>query len=99
MVSVGTNAKKRTHMRHEVQLTAHCLGEDFGEMHDSKWKFSAANKSFEMHQAGHVAGRQYLSARLEVVVDTVFSHHGGDSCFGDGEGAAEAAAFVFAGER
>lgn len=76
----------------------HGFGEDFGEMHDTKRELSAANQSIEVHQAGHITGCEHLSSGLKMVVDTVFSHHGGDTCFGNGEGAAEATAFVFASE-
>ena len=82
----------------EGELFVHCFGDDFGEVHDTEREVSAANQAFEVHQAGHISGGEHLSSGLKVIVDAVFAHHGGDACFGDSEGAAEAAAFVFAGE-
>ena len=68
--------------------------EDFGDVEDSDGFLLAADEAVEVHQAGHVGGGEDFGAGLLVIGDAVEAHLAGDGFFGDGEQAAEAAAFV-----
>ena len=74
-------------------------GEDFGDVDGFRHRASAAEEAAEMHEAGHVGAGDELSAVAEVIGDAVAAHGEGDVFFEDGEGAAEAAAFIGTVER
>ena len=63
-------------------------------MHDLDRLLLAVNETVHVHEAAHVSGRHDFGSGLFVIVDAVEAHHAGDRFFGDGERAAEAAAFV-----
>lgn len=72
--------------------------EDLRDVLEAEGETPAAGQTFEVHEAGHVDGGDDFGAGLLMVGEAVESHHAGDGFLGDGEGSAEAAALVGAGE-
>ncbi len=63
-------------------------------MHDSNPDSFPSNDTFQMHQAGHITGRQNLGPRFDMIVDSILPHHARHRFLGDSKCSAEAAAFV-----
>jgi hypothetical protein len=59
----------------------------------------ASQQTAEVHEAGHICAGDELGTVADVIVDAVTAHGEGDVWLEDGEGAAEAAAFITAIER